>query len=205
MKTKQHTSALPVSAAAWALAAVLFAAGCASSNHGAQAIVPLDLKMPAAGKSEVVFYRTRKSTGKWYAFRLHDDDRLIGRLVNGSCFAYECEPGRHILSSSMENFSLIDADLQPDRIYYVKVEAKMGINYARVGMTPVYPGCPGGLWEKLPGALRGLPTTSVSAEDAETDQRGIAKYIERLKKYEAEPRTSNEKILPGNGQPSPAL
>jgi hypothetical protein len=80
----------------------LFEAGCASAYHeGRDSAV--DLKMPDPGKSEVVFVRPSQFAGSGVTFTVHDEAMPIGILPPSSFFTYECQPGHHVFSSSMEN------------------------------------------------------------------------------------------------------
>jgi len=56
-------------------------------------------------------------------FAVHDGERLIGRSSSATYFIYECDPGQRVFSFSFGNLDILNADLLPDRIYYVKVMA----------------------------------------------------------------------------------
>ena len=100
-----------------ALIATVFGFGCAHTEHASGHKSALKMEMPATGKTKVVFVRPGQFAGAAITFDIHDEDRLIGTLPNKSFFEYECEPGHHIFSTSMENLTFLEADLSPDRIY----------------------------------------------------------------------------------------
>ena len=105
----------------------------------------------------------------------------------------------------MENLSFLDADLLPDRIYYVKVEAAMGVWIARVKMSALYPGGDDIPWQKMPDLLARSSRSTITSEEVEHDRKGAEGYSERLKKNENEPEPHKdaEKILPEYGQTTP--
>ncbi|MFM2295784.1 MAG: hypothetical protein RLZZ350_2197, partial [Verrucomicrobiota bacterium] len=80
------------------------------------------VSLPTPGKAKVVFARFG-NFGGGITFNVHDGSSLIGVLPGNSFFTYECEPGVHQFSSSMEDVAMLDANLLPDRIYYAKVSA----------------------------------------------------------------------------------
>jgi hypothetical protein len=179
--------------------------GCAYSKGTTGRREALKITMPAAGKAKVVFVRP-SSYGGAVAFNVHDGDKLIGVLPGNSYFVYECEPGHHLFSSSMEDVAMLDANLLAGRIYYAKVAAVMGWVTAQVNMYSLHPGCAGDLWPKLPKLMRSLRETAVTPEMVGNDSRGAAKYQERIQKYHAEKYLTNpkrEEILPEHGQLQP--
>ena len=190
---------------AFCLAAVLavFGTGCASTGGGPKGTAP-NITMPPAGKARVVFLRP-SSYAYAIHFGVHDGENLIGVMTASSYFTYDCEPGKHLFGTSMEDVALLDADLLPDRIYYVKVSAAMGAWIAQVNMYSIHPNCAGNFWEKMPKALRGVRESHLSSAGIEKDKQGIAHYMERVNK--AHPKYLNnpnrEQILPEHGQLKP--
>jgi hypothetical protein len=181
----------------------ILGAGCAHTEYATGRKSALKMEMPAPGKAKVVFVRPGQFAGAGITFAVHDETRLIGILPNKSFFEYECEPGHHIFSTSMENLTFLEADLLADHIYYAKVSASMGAWIARVNMYSLHPGCAGDLWPKMPSILRSLEQTTVNPGTIEHDATGAANYAERLAKYRAEPQAKGEAILPEHGQASP--
>jgi hypothetical protein len=167
----------------------------------------MHIPMPASGKAKVVFFRADKSgLGGRINFRIHDGDQLIGVLIRDSYFVYECEPGDHFFSSSMENVAMLDANLLPDRIYYAKASAAPGCWVARVKMSSLHPGGAGDLWPQLPKLLPRLRETTLFPEVVEHERQGTTRYMERVQKWRQEDYLSNtnrEQILPEHGQTKP--
>ena len=185
------------------LLVTMFASGCASTAHMDAAKIA-DLGMPAPGKSKVVFLRPSHLAFAVH-FAVHDGEKMIGRSSSAEYFTYECDPGQHVFSTSMENLAFLDADLLPDRIYYVKIQATMGFWIARVKMSALYPGCTEIKWEELPHILAKLEKTTITSEDVTNDLKGIKGYMERLKEYQDKPQKDPNavKILPEYGQTTP--
>lgn len=179
--------------------------GCASTTDTAAGKPALnlgpDFEMPAPGKSKVVFIRPGHFA---YAvhFGVHDGERLIGESSSSEYFAYECDPGHHVFSTSMDNLSFLDADLLPDRIYYVRVEAVMGMWIAGVKMSALYPGCAAINWQKMSKIVAKLEKTAITSDDIERDTKKIDGYMTRLKKYQDKSKDGG-KILPEYGQTMP--
>ena len=98
------------------LLALVFGSGCASTTYTRGRKSGLGLDLPAPGKSKVVFVRPGQFMGDGVVFGVHDGDRLIGVVPGSSYFVYDCEPGRHLFSSSMEDIAILEADLLADRI-----------------------------------------------------------------------------------------
>lgn len=181
----------------------MFVSGCASTETSKQELsLKPDMGMPAAGKSKVIFFRPTNYGGD-LNFGVHDGRQLIGRVSGLSYFTYECELGHHVFSTSMENLAFLDADLLPDRIYYVCVHATMGWVIARVKMDAIYPGCSEMNWEKMPNTLVKLEKTTVDDYAVKQDTLRIRGYTERLQKYQNEAGTNAFRILPEYGQTAP--
>jgi|GEM_PF-6945738 hypothetical protein len=185
------------------LLATLVFTGCASTggSSSGNTLVNMgsDFQMPSPGKTKVIFIRPGHLA---YAvhFAVHDGERLIGISSSEEYFAYECDPGHHVFSASMDNLSFLDADLLPDRIYYVRAQAVLGMWVAGVKMSPLYPGCANINWQKLPKIVSGLRrTTTLSSEAVENDSKNIEGYMKRLKSYQDRSKDGG-KILPDYGQ-----
>ena len=187
------------------LVVAAFGTGCATTHTAGHKSGP-DIEMPVTGKSKVVFIRPSQYAGRGVVFGVHDEDRLIGVLQSGSFFEYECEPGHHLFSSSMEDVAMLEADLLPDRIYYAKVSSAMGWLISQVNMYSLHPGCAGNLWPELPHILAGLRESVVTSRHVERDRKHADTYRERIEKYleyKYRPNPNREQILPEHGQTQP--
>lgn len=183
----------------------LVGSGCASTSDTDAGRPSLhlgpDFGMPTPGKSKVIFIRPGHVA---YAvhFAVHDGGRLIGESSSSEYFSYECDPGHHVFSSSMDNLWYLDADLLPDRIYYVRVEPTIGWWVAGVKLSPLYPGCPGVNWQKMPKIVSKLEKTTITSADVEHDAKDIEGYLKRLKEYQDKAKDGGG-ILPEYGQATP--
>jgi len=184
------------------LLALVMATGCASQantgagNHASN--LRPDLAMPAPGKSKVVFLRPGHFAWAVH-FGVHDGERLVGRSSSSTYFAYECDPGHHVFSASMDNLAFLNADLLPDRIYYVRVKAVWGVNIAAVKMFALYPGSADFNWTEIPKTLAKMAPEKVTDKAVQHDAEGSKAYMERLKKYQDEAQNGGT-ILPEYGQ-----
>ncbi len=178
-------------------------AGCANTKKTGRRGA-LQIVAPPPAKAEVVFFR---GGGQRYGiFSIHDGERLIGSLSYETYFTYECEPGHHLFSTALENVAMLDADLLPGRVYYVEVPEKAGWVMPAVEMYPIYPGCRGNKWDKLPKWLKSAKESFVDASDQERDQKEIVNYMARIQKYRQEEylkKPSRQQILPEYGQLKP--
>jgi hypothetical protein len=189
------------------LLAMVMANGCASTSDAgagkAGSTVVADLAMPSPGKSKVVFLRPGVFA---YAvhFGIHDGEQLVGKSSSSSYFAYECDPGHHVFSASMDNVAFLDADLLPDRIYYVRVKAVFGTWVSGVKMFALYPGCAEFEWQKIPKTLASMEKETINNEDVRRDAVKATEYMKRLKEAQdkAKPGDAN-KIRPDYGQATP--
>ena len=185
----------------------VFVNGCASSPYyqeGGKSA--LNLEMPASGKSKIVFVRPERFiplASKSVHYAIHDGDNLIGVLGDSTYFIYECEPGHHFFSCSMQDISTLEGDLLPNRIYYVRVRIRPG-SVMFVEMNAVYPGCPKNLWAKLPAMLHDAKETIITPEGIAHDKTGIENYhVHMNTRLSEHSDNSVEKILPEYGQTTP--
>ena len=184
------------------LLAVVLVSGCITKTaYTVGRNSALNLTMPAAGKSKVVFVRPNPLY-RDFMFNIHDGERLIGTLPYYSFFEYECEPGLHRFSATIEDdLKVMEANLLPDRIYYAKIAARYGFSSPGVNMYSLFPGCAGDLWPQMPKILADLKEAIVAPEEVENHEKGAAAYLKRLKEYRASPEV--EVILPEHGQTQP--
>ena len=111
-------------------------------------------------------------------FIVHDEAPVIGVLPYYCFFEYECAPGRHRFSATVEDeMKVLEAELLPDRIYYAKVSARYGFGSPGVNMYSLYPGCPGELWPQMSKMLGELKEAIV--DPAEVEKRGAPAQREK--------------------------
>ena len=98
-----------------------------------------DTRRPAPGKALVYFVRTQYM-GMAISVQLVADGKPLGWTRAGTFVVYEGDPGKHEFLSMSEGGALLDADLLPDRIYYVQVAIHMGAMRARSHFEVIRPG-----------------------------------------------------------------
>lgn len=187
------------------IALVAFGSGCASSGVTGRKGTALTIETPPPGKSQVLFCRFG-ALASAISFNVHDGEDYIGVLPPNSYFAYVCEPGKHLFSSTMEDVALLEAELMPDHTYYAEVTPVMGWWIAQVNMYSLYPGCRGENWASLPKKLGKLRETEITDLDKQEDREGIEKFMERITKYYDEKYLKDpdrEQIRPEHGQATP--
>ena len=85
---------------------------------------------PAAGKALVVFLRPSRYSGAVQAV-LYDGDALVGISSVGTAINYQATPGRHQFMVVSDAADFLDAELGPDKTYFVLVTPEMGTWQAR--------------------------------------------------------------------------
>ncbi|NPD45397.1 MULTISPECIES: hypothetical protein [unclassified Lentimicrobium] len=89
---------------------------------------------PSEGKALVYFTRT-SVLGSAINFKFFDDENYIGKIDGEQYLAYECVPGVHSFWALSEGMSLVNADLQVGKIYFIDAKTKMGAFKADVKLT----------------------------------------------------------------------
>jgi hypothetical protein len=115
-----------------ALLSLCFFTGCAAVPMAStQAdLTAKEFKIPSNNKAGVYIYRN-ESFGAAIKMGLLADERFIGSTAAMTYHYIELTPGSHIFRGTAENDSVINADLMPNKLYYIWQEVKMGIWYAR--------------------------------------------------------------------------
>jgi hypothetical protein len=162
------------------------------------------VEKPAPGMSKVVFIRPG-ILGSAIGINIFDGTKLVGHCRSNSYFQYECSSGKHIFAAAKENFSFVEADLLPDRIYYIKLGTAMGMWSARVNLWPLYPGCAGGVWNELPQWLANVTEVEMKPAAAEWEKDSYGAVIEKYNAYYEEwsKRPDRLKLLPEHGLAEP--
>lgn len=112
----------------------LHCVGCGGSSKF-MAKVPTTASISApADKASVVFVRP---SGLGFLVKmsiLDQQARWLGDAVAKAHFAVELPPGEYMFVGWAENTAALKATLAPGKVYYVKVEPKMGLGSARVDL-----------------------------------------------------------------------
>jgi hypothetical protein len=114
-------------------AAIIFT-GCATTEHMTAAEGEVKLA-PDPGKSMVVFMRP-SSYGGAILSTVYDGMEYIGTVPANTRFSYQTEPGEHMFMVIGESADFMKADLAPDKTYYARVAARMGVWKARFSFIP---------------------------------------------------------------------
>ena len=95
---------------------------------------------PGAGEAKVVVYRSANWGGGKH-FPIYDategEGKLIGFTETDCYFEYLCPAGKRIFLTWGEGNAFIDADLLPQKTYYIRAFSKYGVWSARPGFEPV--------------------------------------------------------------------
>lgn len=156
---------------------------------------------PGEGKALVNFIRP---SGFGYAAKatIWDRDKLIGVSFGKQGFQYECDPGKHLFIAWSEYKSPVQADLLPNRVYYIVLRIRMGWWRGRVHQIPVNKQHP--LWEEAVTSQRTLPNRTFDQQAlaaAETEEKD--KIIEYLNYYDSEVKGTKHVLYlrPDDGVP----
>jgi len=107
--------------------AVFMLVGCASVP-----MAPKDRDLaaksftPKPGKAQIYVYRN-ETLGSAVRMVVSLDGRVIGQTGAKTFFWWEVEPGEHKISSHTENTADIVLKTEPDKLYFVWQEVKMGM------------------------------------------------------------------------------
>lgn len=91
---------------------------------------------PSNGKC-MVYITRRESAAMLVKFSIYDGDMFLGKLGHKKYFAYECDPGEHVLIAKGENTFYVDTNLEEGKTYVIDLKVKMGIASARVSLVPI--------------------------------------------------------------------
>ena len=158
----------------------LFVLSCAPKHM----IKQEPLQKPSEGKALVNFLRP-SSTGGAAQVTIWDNDKLIGYTAGKMAFQYECDPGKHLFISWSEFKSPVEAELLPNRIYYIVLRIRMGWWRARLHQVPVNPQSE--MWQDALTWQKTLPNYEPDAAAlAQIEAKNRPKIIEYLQGYQTE-------------------
>jgi hypothetical protein len=113
--------------------------GCAaSSDYMRPTLTPPDAA-PPPGAASVVFVRPSGFASSVVMTILDDHGRFLGDSTASSCFAVAMAPGPHVLIGWAENTAALQAELAPNRVYYVEVSPRLGWWSSRVQLLAITP------------------------------------------------------------------
>jgi len=95
---------------------------------------------PPEGKGQVVFFRPSNMLGMALSFSVHEGDKGIGKLGNGSYFVHVAEPGPHLFTIQSEVTDKLTLEVDAGETYYVKQTIGVGIVAGRPRLSPAEQG-----------------------------------------------------------------
>jgi hypothetical protein len=116
-------AALALAGAAMALAPAAAAQDAVPATSAAPALIP----PPAAGKSQVVFFRTGAMFGAAVWIKVRENGQELGKLSNQSYFVATLDPGPHLFTSAYELQDKLKMELDPGETYYVRGTLQSGL------------------------------------------------------------------------------
>jgi len=131
-----------------------------------------------------------------------DGDKLIGVSRGKLAFQYECDPGKHLFISWSEFKSPVEAELLPNRMYYIVLRTRMGGFRARIHQVPVNKDHP--LWEKALAWHKALPNFVFDQEAFQKlEAEGKQNILVYLEKYDHEIKGTKyvQYLRPDDGVP----
>jgi hypothetical protein len=159
---------------------ILFVVSCAPKYMVQQE----PMQKPSEGKAIVNFIRP-SSFGKAMQVSIWDNDKMIGMTTGKMAFQYECDPGKHLFIAWSEYKSPVEADLLPDRVYYIVLRVRMGWWRGRVHQVPVNQYHE--LWSNVLTWQKTLPNyVPDPAAIAAVEAKNHPKIIEYLQQYHTE-------------------
>ena len=144
-----------------------------------------NLASPSEGKSLVYFVRS-SGTGALVNFKYFDGEDYLGKFSGKNYIIHECEPGKHVFWVTSENRDFIEADLLPDKVYFVEVRPTMGAFKAAVKLFPLANDDSKGV-KKLYKIIGKKDPIILDNMEVEAENERLEFYIENgMKKYQAD-------------------
>lgn len=115
---------------------VLIITGCATATTTHMSPVEGATEFrPEPGKSLVVFMRPSRF-GYAILSTVYDGEDYIGTVPANTRFAWQTSPGEHMFMVIGESADFMKADLAPDKTYFARIVARMGVWKARFSLVP---------------------------------------------------------------------
>ncbi|MGH7857731.1 MAG: hypothetical protein ACREQY_10415 [Candidatus Binatia bacterium] len=168
---------------AWVAVGCALVAGSASASDKYDRGGMIDsARRPAAGKALVYFVRPQLM-GAAVKNKLFADGTLVTVMGAKTWAAWEGDSGKHEFATEAENAGLLDAELAPDRIYFVQVAIHMGAMKARTHFEVARPGSEAA--EEVGKKLHEVKEALLTEEGKAWVAGKRAKIDEKLAKYRA--------------------
>ena len=131
---------------------VAMVAGCASKHMEVTTIGQSESSL-SDNQTAIVFFRDTSFGGGIQAPVVESKDsdiEFVSIISANTKFLHKTTPGKHTFIVGGESSNILEADLAPQKFYYVRVDPKMGVIKARFAFEPVLTAD-----EKLQKALSG--------------------------------------------------
>ena len=112
-----------------------FISGCAS-NHMTNVTPEQATLTPETGKALINCMRPT-SFGGAIQSTIYDGDKYIGTVSANTRVCYQAEPGEHMFMVIGESADFLQANLAPDKTYFINVSPRMGAWKARFSLRPM--------------------------------------------------------------------
>jgi hypothetical protein len=185
------------------LALCVLISGCAS-RHMQPAVMQADSFQLADNQSALVFYRDSSFGGAIQApivEAIGGDIVFVGIVSSGAKILHKTTPGKHYYVVGGESSNLLEANLEPGKFYYARVNPKIGMWKARFSLDPV-----SGAQLNSESTTKDIASCAwyVSKPEALTwfadnKQSMLDKSDEAFKKNESVDRSERSIINPGDG------
>ena len=121
------------------LLVVLFYTSCASTSKAPESMSAQakEFKAPE-GKGTVYLYRTGRAVGAAGQLMVKVNQLDAGGTGPGTFFKWDLTPGVYtFMSSTGESSAVVQLDVKPGMVYYIRQDARMGLDTGRVSMKEV--------------------------------------------------------------------
>ena len=152
--------------------------GCAGSSKYMEKATAIEGPGP---EKALVYFMRPSSMGFAVNFQIWDSDRFVGLSQAKSYFAYECDPGKHLLLGFAENRVAVETDLEAGKSYYIGTNVRMGAWKARMNFTPVTQGSQ--LWDQVEGFKKSLNFIAIREEERAKVEAAKKQEVQRFIDY----------------------
>lgn len=118
---------------------LVFLSGCAGTSKASESESAEAKNFTApSGKGSVFLYRTGRAVGAAGQLKVKVNSQDAGGTGPGTFFRWDLSPGTYTFSSfTDESSAVIKIEVKADEVYYIRQDARMGINNGRVTMKKV--------------------------------------------------------------------
>lgn len=121
------------------LLVVVVFTNCASTSKATESMNADAKQFKAAdGKGTVYLYRTGRAVGAAGQLMVKVNQLDAGGTGPGTFFKWDLTPGTYtFMSSTGESSAVVQLEVQAGKVYYIRQDARLGIDAGRVTMTEV--------------------------------------------------------------------